>query len=158
MISNALLDLSHGISIENCEGGLLITQGKRRFVARRFKLTEEFRALVGTAVALGFTKLWQCGNPIGQESGRITFSSSHAARSWVFALGREARPPRLEWLIFPRQFRHAFVELSNCEWIQQSWGRREILVNPRDLPAAIESIRELKVDRQRLIASRQNRQ
>lgn len=136
MKATAFLDPVHELRIEACEGGVLIQQAGQCYVARRFKLTKEFCAFVRTAIAMGFTKLWQFGNPMGRESSRITFSSTHAPRSWVFALGLESLPPRLERVILPRHFRLA-LKHAPFEWAQKAHGQREILIEPTDLKTAV---------------------
>lgn len=136
MTAPAFHDAQHDITIQDCEGGVAIRQDGRCYIARRWKLSDELECVVRTALQFGLTKLWQCGNPKGRESSRISFSTSHAANSWVFALGLEARPPQLRRITFPRRLLPAF-ESAAWEWSQQSWGSRDILVPPSCFPSAL---------------------
>lgn len=119
---------------------LSVSQHGRSYLALRWKLTEEVVAVVHTAVRFGLTKLWQEGHPRGRHSSHISFSPTHEPASWVFALGLEACPPRLQRITFNKRYLPIF-EASRLEWTCQKAGGH-IFIPPGSLAEALALLRE----------------
>ena len=119
---------------------LSVSQHGRSYLALRWKLTEEVVAVVHTAVRFGLTKLWQEGHPRGRHSSHISFSRTHEPASWVFALGLEACPPRLQRITFNKRFLPIF-EASDLQWTCPKTGGN-IFIPPDRLAETLTVLRE----------------
>ncbi|WP_332690701.1 hypothetical protein [Bosea sp. (in: a-proteobacteria)] len=114
---------------------LTVRQDGRSYLALRWKLTEEVVSVVHTALRFGVSKLWQTGHPKGRQSSHISFSRTHEPASWVFALGLEACPPRLQRITFNKRLRPIF-EASDLEWTREKTGGN-IFIPPGRLAGAL---------------------
>lgn len=103
-------------------------------------MTEEVIAVVRTAISFGLSKLWQADHPKGAQSSYISFSRTHEPASWVFALGLEARPPRLQKITFNKRFLPVF-EASHLEWTRQKGGGN-VFIPPDGLVDTLTALRE----------------
>ncbi len=131
MRSYCFRDEAHDILIREERGVLTIRQHGRCYRALRWQMTEELVCVLRTAIGFGLTRLWQVGHPRGPDSSHISFSRTHAPRSWVFALGLEARPPRLRTIAFSKRFLAAF-ETSGLSWSRRG-GAAHLFVAPERL-------------------------
>jgi hypothetical protein len=132
-------DLENDILLAEEGGVLTVSQDGRSYLALRWKMTEEVVAVVQTAIRFGLSKLWQDGHPKGRQSSHISFSCTHEPASWVFALGLEACPPRLQKITFNKRFLPIF-EASHLEWSSQKSGGH-ILVPPGSLAEVLGLLR-----------------
>lgn len=121
MRSRCFHDEPSGILLAEECGALTVSQNGRSYLALRWKMTEELVAVVQTALHFGLSKLWQTGHPRGRQSSHISFSRTHESASWVFSLGLEAQPPRLQKITFNKRFLPIF-EASDLEWTRQKAG------------------------------------
>lgn len=137
--SGCFHDAENDILLIEKEGVLTVTQNGRSYLALRWKMTEEVAAVVLTAIRFGLSKLWQDGHPKGRQSSHISFSCSHEPASWVFALGLEACPPRLQKITFNKRFLPIF-EASHIEWTRQKSGGH-IFVPPGSLAEVLGILR-----------------
>lgn len=137
--ARAFEDAANGIRITEESGYLAIEQDGRFYAARRWKLTSEVENLVRTAIAHGFTKVWQDGRPRGQESSHISFSRSHRRNSWVFSIGLEAGPPALSRVTFNKRFQETFVRIG-VDWTRQKHGGHNIFIALADFEKALKGV------------------
>ncbi|PVE25787.1 hypothetical protein DC522_03165 [Microvirga sp. KLBC 81] len=118
--------------------GLFVSQHGRSYLAREWRLTSEVLEVLQTALEFGLTHLWQEGHPSKSESHHISFSFSHAPQTWVFVIGKEAKPPNVRWVTFHQKFKGYLREggfldegSRKAEW--ENSGGKNILVRPEYL-------------------------
>lgn len=133
-------DAQNDIALVEEGGALTVRQDGRCYLALRWKMTEELVAVVQTALHFGLSKLWQAGHPRGRQSSHISFSRTHEPASWVFSLGLEARPPRLQKITFNKRFLPIF-EASDLEWTRQKAGGN-LFIPPDRLVDTLTLLRE----------------
>ena len=125
------------LKLEDRENGIQISQRKKSYIARKWRLTDQVVGIVDAAINAGLTCLWQEGHPGGETSHHISFSFSHSKASWIFVLGGEARPPEVRSITVSKKL----VSLLRASGIHHFWesaGGKNFTIMPHDLQAFLD--------------------
>ena len=134
----------HNLVLEDREGGILIAQGQKEYLARKWQLTDQVIGIVHLALAKGLTCLWQEGHPGGDTSHHISFSFSHKPASWVFCIGDGAGAPMVRKVTLSKKVRGLF-EQSSFRPFWESAGGKNFSIIPEDLPAFLDLVEKSRL-------------
>ena len=147
--------------------GVLVEQGGRAYIARRWSLTEPVKDIVKLATKYGFDRLWRSGHPRDEylfpEGAKSILGSPHIGFSrpndkrWLFVLCQEAGPPDIKLITFQRTENEEYIKkifgtgpldtnepLRPGQWKRELRGGRNLFVHPDDLEMVLTQIQELK--------------
>ena len=163
-IPEANLVLSNVGDAERSHIGVLVEQGDRSYIARKWYLTDEVKEIVKLALDRGFDRLWRYGHPqdeyftggLKERTGapHIGFSRNHHER-WLFVIGPEARPPKANVITFNKKydtqltaiFGPAKVGSENSidpeTWARETRGGRNLFTHPSDLDFILKRLEPL---------------
>jgi hypothetical protein len=148
--------------------GVLVEQGGRAYIARRWRLTGAVKDVIAMAVKYGFDRLWRSGHPRDEYllpggakyklgSPHIGFSRPNDKR-WLFVLGQEAGPPDINLITIQRTENERHVkdifgnenqiddpkDLKKGKWVREMRGGRNLFIHPDDLEMVLMEIKKRK--------------
>lgn len=146
-----------GILLEEMDGSLYVSQGGKKYKARKWKLTGELFDIIDLAIRNGLGSVWrergkrspqghprqsyfEGGDNFEEGSHHIGFSRTSEER-WVFVIGGEAGPPRINKVTFEKHYA-AFLEAANIQYEKITGGGKDLSINPKDLEKALDYLTE----------------
>ena len=114
------------ISIIARTDGLLITQSKKTFLARKWQLTDKVINILDSSIRRGFDKLWVEGHPSKEDAHYICFSRSHEKLSWAYLIGGEASPPDVSVITVNKRLRE-ILEREDFHFDFQKGGGKHLI-------------------------------
>ena len=103
--------------------GLLITQNKNTFLARKWQLTETVINILDNSIRSGFDKLWVEGHPSKEDAHYVCFSRSHEKLSWVYLIGLESGPPNVSIITVNKSKRELLEQAGFSFEVQKRGGK-----------------------------------
>jgi hypothetical protein len=134
----------HNLVLEDRANAILVAQGQKEYLARKWQLTDQVIGIVHLALAKGLTCLWQQGHPGGGSSHHISFSFSHKPASWVFCIGDGAGAPLVRKVTLSKKVRGLF-EQSGFKPFWESAGGKNFSIIPEDLPAFLDLVEKSRL-------------
>ena len=126
------------INLETVKDGIRVRQHNRIYLAKKWKLNDDVRLVLNTAINFGLTSLWQEGHPRKNESHHLSFSFTHKRNSWIFVIGKEACPPKIKTITFNKNLKKYFEDFSGkISWTMQPSGGKNIFIELNELEATL---------------------
>jgi len=168
--SNEDLVLSNYSEPSRGHVGVLVEQGGRTYIARRWSLTDPVKDVVTLAVKYGFDRLWRSGHPRDEyllpEGAKSRSGSPHIGFSrpndkrWLFVLGQEASPPDINLITVQRTENEDYIreifgndpidnpkDLEKGKWTRETRGGRNLFIHPTDLEMVLANINKRKPEK-----------
>lgn len=134
----------HDLVLEDHQGGLWVEQGKKKYLARRWQLTNQVIGIIQLALAKDLRCLWQEGHPGKETSHHISFSFSHEPASWVFCIGVEAGPPKVKKITISKKVR-GILTRNDINPFWENAGGKNFSIVPEKLPAFLDLVEKSKL-------------
>lgn len=139
------------LRMTDLEDGILVGQSGRSYKARKWRLTDGVVRVVDCAIRNGLRAFWVNGHPsvpylkggsrFNKGSHHITFARQHNDKKWVFVLGGEANPPRIEKVTFNKHYWY-FVHCTGISYKWEHSGGKNVFVALCDLESLLSRLDE----------------
>lgn len=132
------------------EGGLIVKQGAKEYLARKWKLTSEFKETVQMILESGLTCLMRDGTPgpekLNVETGvqYVGFSRGPSER-WVMVLDEYSGRPNVTQVTVRKHYESALGK-AGIRFESEKGGGKNLFVERRYLPDLLKAITDEAID------------